>query len=148
MLRESLLLNAILTSSETWYGITKMEIQELESVDITLMRCLFEVPHSVPTVSLYLETGCLRIGTIIKCRRLNFLHYIVKLDKTEMLYKLFQTQWHNEVKNDWTSEAKKNLNEFGIPQNLDFLKSKSKASFQNLVKKKAREYEFKSLLEL
>jgi hypothetical protein len=44
--------------------------------------------------------------------------------------------------------VKKNLEEFGIPENFDFLRSKSKESFHYLVKKKAREFEFNRLLML
>ena len=65
-----------------------------------------------------------------------------------MLFKFFHTQWQTEVKGDWKIEVKKNLEEFGIPENFDFLRSKSKESFHNLVKKKAREFEFNRLLKL
>ena len=109
---------------------------------------IFEVPHTVPTVSLFLETGCLTVGTIIKCCCLNFLHYLVTLEKTEMLYKFFIVQWNTEVKDDWTKEAKKNMLEFGQPQTLEFVGSKSKNVFKNLIKKKTREFEFKSMLEI
>ena len=129
LLRESLLLNAILSSSESWYGLTQSEIEELESVDINLLRRIFEVPHTVPTVSLFLETGCISIGTLIKCRRLNYLHYLVNSEETEMLSKFFHAQWENEVTNDWTLEVKKNLEEFEIPHNFEFLKSKSAPAF-------------------
>ena len=148
LLRESLLLSAMLSNSESWYGLTKEEVEDLESVDLTLLRILFEVPHTVPTAALFLETGCLSIGTLIKCRRVNFLHYMVNLDDSDMLSEFFNTQWQHEVKNDWTSDVKKNLEEFGIPQNLDYLKGKSKESFNSLVKKKAREFEFNRLLNI
>ena len=34
LLRESLLLNGILTNSESWYGLSKSEISQLEKVDL------------------------------------------------------------------------------------------------------------------
>ena len=61
---------------------------------------------------------------------------------------IIPAQWQNEAKNDWTMEVKKNLIEFGIPQDFEFLKSKSSYAFQNLVKKKGREFEFKRLLKV
>ena len=45
-------------------------------------------------------------------------------------------------------EVRKNLTDFGIPQDLQYLKTKSKLGFKNLVKKKAREFEFKRLLNI
>ena len=35
--------NGILTNTESWYGLSDIEIKKLESVD------LFEVPHTVPS---------------------------------------------------------------------------------------------------
>jgi hypothetical protein len=71
----------MLSSSESWYDLSTGEIEQLESVDNTFIRSLLEVPDTVPTVSLYLETGCMSIGTTIKCRRINFLHTIVNEDQ-------------------------------------------------------------------
>ena len=85
LLRESLFLNGILYSSEAWYGLKKSEIEELEKVDRILLRSIFEVPQSAPTVSLYLESGCVQIRNILKARRVNFLHHLASLEKEEML---------------------------------------------------------------
>ena len=72
LLRESMLLNGILTKCESWYGLKETEISELESVDLDFFRSLFKVPFTVPTAGLFLETGSYRIGTIIKARRLKY----------------------------------------------------------------------------
>ena len=69
LLRESLLLNGILTNCDSWYGLSESEISDLESLDLAFFRMLFEVPQTVPTVSLFLETGSFSISTIIKVRR-------------------------------------------------------------------------------
>ena len=55
-----------------------------------------------------------------------------------MLFKFFITQWESSVKNDWTEEVKKNLAEFTIPADLEYIKSKSKLVFEHLVKKKEK----------
>ena len=93
LLRESLLLNGILTNCDSWYGLTESEILDLESLDLAFFRMLFEVPQTVPTVSLFLETGSYSIRTIIKVRRVIYLHYLLKLEDSEMLSKFFYTQW-------------------------------------------------------
>ena len=49
LLREAMFLNAILTNSEVWYGLTKSEIEQLESIDKMLLRRIFGVPNSTPT---------------------------------------------------------------------------------------------------
>ena len=101
-------------------------------------RSLFNVPFTVPTAGLFLETGSYRIGTIIKARRLNFLHTMVKLDKKEMLSQFFLAQWDNPGKLDWVKDAMANLVEFGLPTNLETIHSMSTNVFKNLVKKKAK----------
>lgn len=87
LLRESLLINGVITSAESWYGLKKNEIEQLEDLDHQLLRHIFEVPKSVPTCALYLETGCLSLETIIKIRRVCFLHTLINLREDEMLHK-------------------------------------------------------------
>ena len=89
LLRESLLLNGILTNCSSWYGLTETD---LESLDLAFFRNIFEVPHTVPSVSLFLETGSYSIRTIIKVRRIIYLHYLVKLEQSEMLSEFFFAQ--------------------------------------------------------
>ena len=146
LLRESLFLNGILYSSESWYGLKNAEVNELEKLDKILSRRIFEVPQSVPSVSLFLESGCTRIGTIIKAKRIIFLHYLVNLDKSEMLYKFFITQWEQWAKLDWTEQVRVDLKDFNIPVSLEFVKSKSKYTFKKLVKQQMKKYEFRRLL--
>ena len=109
---------------------------------------MFEVPQTTPIVAFYLETGSLTIGTILKVKRINYLHYLVKLDKTEMLSKFFFAQWENSGTNDWTLEVRKNLIELGLPTDLDLKKKLSKNAFKKLVKKHAKNYELRRLLKI
>ena len=148
LLRESLLLNGILTNCSSWYGLTETDLSDLESLDLAFFRNIFEVPHTVPSVSLFLETGSYSIRTIIKVRRIIYLHYLVKLEQSEMLSEFFFAQWANPVKLDWTTEVKENLIELGLPTNLEVIKSMSKYAFTKLVKKHAKEYEFDRFLEI
>ena len=148
LLRDTMFLSAILTNAEVWYRLTESEIAELEMLDKTLLKRIFSVPNTTPSAALYLETGCMRIRTIIKARRVNFLQYLTKLSEEEMLSKFFYCQWYNGAKDDWTTQVKLDLAELGLPSNLETLKSKSTLSWKNLVKKNAKEYELQKLLEI
>ena len=147
LLRESMFLNSVLTNDEIWYALTKEEVRELEDLDRTLLKKLLTVPFSTPGEAYFLELGILPIGVIVKARRLNYLHYILKREESEMLHTFFMTQWYNETEGDWTKEVRINLDEFGIPCDFDYIKSLSQLSFKNLVKRKAREYSLKVLQE-
>ena len=48
---------------------------------------------------------------------------------------------------DWTKEVRVNLEEFGIPCNLGYIKSMSESKFRNLVKITAKEYALRELQE-
>ena len=146
-LRETMFLNGILTNCEIWYGLTKGDISQLEDIDKLLLRKIFNVASSCPIEALYLELGVIPINMVIKSRRLNYLHYLATRVESGMLHKFFITQWkYPEKRNDWTEQAKLDLAEFEIPEDLDFIKKKSKLSFKQLVRSQVREISLEKLL--
>jgi len=76
----------------------------------------------------------------------NFLHYLVNLDESEMLYKFFISQWDQGTELDWTEQVRLDLKDLNLPINLKFIKSKSKSSFKKMVKENMKKYEFGRLL--
>ena len=147
LLRNSIVISALLTNAESWHGLTIQQVNKLESVDKLLLRKILKTPVSTPSESLYLELGILRIGTMIKARRINFLHYLLNRKETEMLYQIFSVQWNQPTKNDWTNLVKQDLQDFKIEMNLSNIKKKSAFTFKNLVRKKANEFEFNQLMK-
>ena len=144
-LRESMFINGILTNKEIWYKIKQSEIEEIEELDRLLLIKIFGTKSSCPKEALFLESGAIPLGIIIKSRRLNYLNYLLKESPESMLSKFFLAQWNNEVKNDWTNQVRMDLEDFEIPVDLEYIKSKSKDSFKRLVKVKSLEF---SLCEL
>ena len=71
--RTTHLVNSILLNSEVWYGLTKNDVEELESVDQALLRIILEAPASTPIPKLYLELGVIPFRYIIINRRLMYL---------------------------------------------------------------------------
>ena len=130
------------------YGLKKKETDELEVVDKILLRTILGAPVSSCVESLYLELGVIPIHILLKARRIVFFHYLVNLDPEEMLYKFFETQSKYPSKDDWALTVRNDLKDFGIPENVEFSKSKSVNSFKGLVKIKTKEYTMKYLLGL
>jgi hypothetical protein len=145
-LREVHFLNGILSNSDVWYSVTKTKVEELESVDRLLLRRILSVPESTCTEALYLETGCVNIGTILKGKRIKYLHYLVNHDKNSTLYKFFKAQWDHPVGGDWVVQCKQDLEDFGLPEVLENFEGKSKESVKNLVNKKSMEYALEKFL--
>ena len=148
LFRETIFLNGILTNAEIWYSFTEAEIKEFENLDKKLLRKILQVPISTPQEALYLELGILPIGVIVKARRINYLHYLVHRNKSEMLYSFFITQWNNPSRGDWTETVKADLADFNIPCNFEFLRSKSQEAFKRLVKVKSREFALNQLTHM
>ena len=105
-LREAHLINGMLSSAETWYGLRKQEIEQMEEVDKMLIRKILDAPMSTCIESLYLELGLVPISIILKSRRINYLHYLANLNPEEMLYNFFETQFKYPNKYDWTLQVK------------------------------------------
>ena len=107
LLRDLMLINGTLTNAEIWYNLTKTEIEEFESLDRLFFRRLLEVPITTPTEAYYLECGVLPINVIVKARRMNYLHSILKKDKRGMVYSFFITQWYQPSKGNWTEQVRR-----------------------------------------
>ena len=144
-LRESMFINGILTNAEIWYNVKQSEIEEIEELDRLLLRKIFGTKSSCPREALFLESGAIPLGIIIKSRRLNYLNYLLKESPESMLSQFFLAQWNNEVKNDWTAQVRMDLDDFGIPVDLEYVKSISKESFKRLVKVKSLEFALSEL---
>ena len=148
LLRESMFINGMLTNAEIWYNFSENEIREFENLDKLYFKTIFKVPNSTPTEAFFLETGAIPISYIIKARRINYLHSILKRGNSGMLYSFFITQWHRPTRGDWTEQVKSDLREFNIPIDFDYIRSKSKDSFKVLVKKKSKELALQKLIRL
>ena len=107
-MRNSMLLNGILTNSEAWYGLTSQDLTNLEQVEEMFLRKILEAPFSTPKCMLYLETGTKPIRFTIKMRRLMFLQYILQEDPNSLISEFFHAQDRNPLRNDWSLTARQN----------------------------------------
>ena len=136
----------MMTNVETWYNVRESDIDEFEKIDKIYLLKLFEAPRSTPSEALYLELGILPLSVTVKVRRLCYLHNILKSQKQGMLYKVFITQWLYPTTGDWVLQVKKDMKDFQIESDFEWIARKSKESFKNLVKEKAKEYALNKLI--
>ena len=101
-----------------------------------MLRQILKAHSKTPIEALYLELGCVPIRYILKSRRINYLHYILRLDKSELLWKVFEAQMNNPAKCDWYLQVIQDLKDFDISTDLNKLSSFSKDSFKKIVKSK------------
>ena len=147
LLRESMFINGVLTNADVWHNFTPGEMKEFETLDLMYLRKLFLVPVSTPKEAFYLELGVIPIDIVIACRRIMYLHSIVRRKaKAKMLHSFFTTQWIKPSKGDWCEIVRNDLKELGISECLEFIGSKSTEWFREFVKAKARVLSFNNLL--
>ena len=140
LLRESMFINSILTNAEIWFGLKESELSELEDLDRFLLRKAFQCPISTPKEAGHLELGLITIGSLLKYRRLSYLHYILKTEENGMLRKFFNAMYENPSKDDWTVQASRDLKDLNIKEDFEYIKSFSEATFKKIVKKNVYEF--------
>ena len=145
LLRNSLLVSSVLCNSETWFNLTKAELQLLESVDLMFLRKLLRTTKSTPKEILYLELGLIPFREIIRQRRLNFLHYILSQDEDSVIFKVFQKQNQERHKNDWVSRVVMDLEEIKLNVSFVEIQKTSKLKWKSTIRKHIEENAFRNL---
>ena len=57
-----------------------------------------------------------------------------------MLYTFFKAQWDFSVRGDWTRQCKEDLEDFDIPDNLEYFEGKSQDVMKRIINRKRAEY--------
>ena len=153
VLRSSLLLSSLISNSESWVGLTKKQVTDLESVDEELFRNIFSIDQSkahskTPLELFYLETGSIPIRYILMSRRLNFLWYLIHQKEESLLSNFFLAQCEDPIKGDWVSQVKEDMKVLNIELTFESIKTYSKDSFKLLVKNQIRKAAFAGLKEI
>ena len=65
-----------------------------------------------------------------------------------MLHKFFEAMYENPSKDDWIELVLKDLSDFGIEDDLQAIESKSKITFKETVKMKAKEFALDKLNDM
>ena len=77
----------------------EIDLKDLEKTDKSLLCNILEAPITTPKEYLYLETGTIPMMDILKCRRINYLYYILTCKQDEMLPKFLSSG--KETKQRW-----------------------------------------------
>ena len=141
-------LNGTLFNSESWHGITKSELDILEKVDEALLRGIINAHSKIPREALYLETGTLPIEHIVQCRRLNYLHNILKKDDEELVKEIYNAQKESPVDGDFCKLVAADMDQINMNMSESQISNMKKEAFKQLVKKKVTNAALKRLLQI
>ena len=136
VMRDSMLISKLVSSSEIWYNVSKDQIRKLEQVDEMFLMKLFHVPNSVPRLSLYIECAKLPVKYVCQSRRLLYYWHILHLDESELLNKFYLAQSLKPGKNDWVLQISKDKKELKINLSDEKVKKMSKYKFKEIVMSK------------
>ena len=147
LMRQSMLIQVLLSNSETWLRLSQADLGKLESVDRMFLRRILKVPTSTPIASLYLETGCIPIFYILKMRRIMFLHHILTREPSALITRVFWAQVRQPVKGDWCLVVKEDLDSIGLSHlSYEAIKEYEQDTLHDLLKEKTKETAFIKLL--
>ena len=145
ILRESLLVSSMLSNSESWYNVSKAELELLETIDVQFLRSILRAPKSTPKEMLFLELGCVPFRELIKKRRISFLHYILNENQDSMMYKFLQSQLKNKRPRDWITLVLKDMDDLKLNLSLEELKETKKPKLKKILNKTVLEEAFERL---
>ena len=140
VLRDTILISKMASSSEIWYDITKQQLRQLEQIDEMFLLQVFCAPKSTPRLNLYIECGRLPLQYVIKTRRMMYYWHILHLDKSELLYKFYVAQKLKANKNDWVTQIIKDKKDLQIEISDEEVARMSKFRFKQLLKDKVNEF--------
>ena len=136
ILRNALLISSIISNSETWYGLTQIETDQLEQIDEMLLRNLFFCSRNVPKDLLFLEMGLVPISYIIRERRLMFLHHILRQKEDSLLFRFVMAQVTSPTPHDWVSTVLEDLEKIDFYIEIGEIRDMKKGKFKAIVKEK------------
>ena len=148
LLRQAMLINGILFNSEAWHNISSKDVMVLEKVDQALLRGLIGAHSKTPVEALFLETNSVPLRYILKCRRIMYLHNILKKEETELVRKIYQAQKDDPLPGDFCEIVRDDMKDIGLDIPDCQISLYTKQKFKALVKNKISEAAFKYLKDL
>ena len=139
VMRNAMLINGMLTNSETWYNLTENDVSHFEEVDKYLLRKILNAHSKTPIEMLYLETGAIPIRYVIKQRRISYLHHLLTRKEHELIYKVYMAQKRKSVKGDWAVTVKQDLNDINFNITESQIRLTKKKNFKDKLKQKIEE---------
>ena len=147
VLRSSLLLSSILLNSEAWVNLSNNNIRSLEQMDESLLSKILECEGNTSNAMKYLELGVYPIRFELKKRKILYLQYILKQEKSSMIYQVLKATCDYPTKNDFVKTCQQYLDELDIKLSFEEIENMSKWTFKKLVKEKTKAAGLKYLMD-
>ena len=137
---------SILYACETYYDLKESQIRQLERIEESFLRKIFQTSAKCPIVQLYLEIGHLPARFYIKKCRLMFLKTILEQSENSVIRRFFFLQVRKPSKGDWASACLNDLKSLNISLSFEEIQTMEKKIFRNIVNRNISKCAFEYLL--
>ena len=145
LMREAILINGLLSNSESWINVSKKDLEDLERPDMLLQRKILTTTGNPSKCFIQLELGIIPVKFVIMQKRLNFLHYILHEDIDSMIRQVFVTQRGDSKKGDFKDLTDKDRISLDIEYTDNDIEGITKQSWTKYVKNKIEVAAFNEL---
>ena len=139
-----MLRSSLLYACETYYGLSELQIRQIERIEENFLRKLFKTTKGCPITQLYLESGHIPARFQIFKSRLLFLKYILEQDPKSLIYKFLSLQFEYPSRGDWASSCLQDIKFLEIEKTIQEIREMNRKKFisflNEAIKKKAFEY--------
>ena len=147
LLYHALFISSILFNAQAWRNFTENDFNELQKLQLRLLRKIVDAPKSISKSFLFLELGVLPIRYEIHRRQITFLHHIINLESDDPVRALYEQMKRLPGEPNWLNDVICSAETYGIEIGEEKLRDLSKESFKKEVKSAIRQYAFSKLKE-
>ena len=128
-LYETCLMPALLYGLDAWGKIDKDEMNEIEKIQVTALKRIFNVTISTSNIGLIMETGTWQVNQRIQYSVMMLYYNIMNSDHKRVARKIIAEQAKNNHKNTMISKVKQIAQEIGLE--IKNVENMSKSKWKN-----------------
>ena len=133
VLRDSMLISKLVSSSEIWYNVTKDQYRKIEQIDEMYLMKLFQAPKKRGVPAKF----------IIQSRRIMYYWHLMHLDENEF----YVAQSLRPSKNDWALQIMQDKKDLNLDISDEEMRNISKTKFQKILQSRIKENAAKFLIK-
>ena len=142
-----MLRGTILYGADMYYGLKETELRQLERIEESFMRKIFNTTKGCPIINLYLEFGQIPARFEVMKLRLLFLKYILEQPKESNISKMLELQFEKPTYGDRANKCLSDIENINLKLTLDEIRAMSKQKYIRMLKEKIFQSALKYLLE-
>ena len=131
-----MVIRSILYNAEAYHEYSEKEIKQLESMQLSILTGILELPRTTPYCALLMEVGWWNMRARLAYQKMMLYHNIVRSDLKRPLKRILAAQEKEERETTWFCSVQREIQRYGIE--LD-VKDTLKSTWKREVKKKINE---------